>query len=225
MRGMIGTLELVQLVGEAVGGDGQQAGIGEQDLREGQRGRIAVVGGLHIGDEQLAHRGQRVQEGLEDAVRLVVEIVDLGRVGAFDAGGLADPAVGQGAADLAVEQAPGFAQPPDQKDAQFRGIHRGGALILPGNITSSRTRSASTVLRGVGAWRQQGVRRIDLDVVEQPRQIAGGLADFRLGRPHGARTMVFHGFLFHRQVIMAEVGIAIRCDGQRVGSDAGARIT
>ena len=112
-----GDAELIELVGEAVRGDGQEAGVGQQDFGEGERGGIAVVGRLHVGDEELADLGERVEEGAEDAVGLAVEVVDLGRAGTFDAGGLADPAVGQGAADLAVEQAPGLAQPPDQKDA------------------------------------------------------------------------------------------------------------
>ncbi len=54
--------DCVQLVGEAVDGDGEQARVGENDLVEVGGGRVAVEGGLHVFDEGAAQGGQLLQE-------------------------------------------------------------------------------------------------------------------------------------------------------------------
>ena len=196
-----GHAELVELVGEAVRGDGQQSGIGQQDFREGQRGGIAVVGRLHVGHEQLAHAGQRVEERLQDAVGFAVEVVDLGRAGAFDARGLADPAVGQGTADFPAQQAPGFAQPADQEHAQFRAVHRRGADLAGKHRVQQHAQRVHHVLRR-RTVRQQPVGRIRGFAVEQPRQRIGRLADFRFRRVGRAQMLRLGHVLFHEWRLM-----------------------
>ena len=59
---MNGMLELVQHVGEPIDGDRLQARIAEDDFVERLAGRVAVVGGLHVGGQHAAQLGQLLEE-------------------------------------------------------------------------------------------------------------------------------------------------------------------
>ena len=59
-------LQLLQLVCHAVGEDGEEAGVANEDLLEAARRRVAVEGGVDVLEQQLLHGGQSVQEVLGD---------------------------------------------------------------------------------------------------------------------------------------------------------------
>ncbi len=52
----------VQLVGHALDGNGFDERVGHNDLLAAQRGRVAIVGGLGVGLEQLPQAGQGCEE-------------------------------------------------------------------------------------------------------------------------------------------------------------------
>jgi hypothetical protein len=58
--------ERVEDMGDALERDGQHAGVGEDDLLDAARGRIAGVGGLDIGLHDAAYLGQLGKEGRGD---------------------------------------------------------------------------------------------------------------------------------------------------------------
>jgi len=55
--------EPVELVGDTLERDGQHARVGEDDLLDVARGRVAGVGGLHVGLHHAADFGQLGQQG------------------------------------------------------------------------------------------------------------------------------------------------------------------
>ena len=62
MRGSSGTAEFVKLVGEALDADGEEAGVAEDRFIGALGGGIAVEGGLDVGGEQFANRGQAIEK-------------------------------------------------------------------------------------------------------------------------------------------------------------------
>ena len=58
--------EGVELVREALVGDGGDAGVAEDRLVEAGRGRVALVGGAHVAAEQLPDGGQPPREIVDD---------------------------------------------------------------------------------------------------------------------------------------------------------------
>lgn len=191
-----GYIEKIEFVGEAVAGNGHQAGIGEQDLGEGEGGGVAIVGGLHVGDQELAHGGQGVEKGAQNAVGFGVEILDLGQAGTFGAGGFADPAVGQGAANFVVKQSPGFAQAPDEKNAEFGAVYACGTDAA-GKEDVEQDAQGLHGVAGRGGVGQQGIGGIHFYMVEEFAQGTGGHADFGFRRTHLAEVRGGAGFLFH----------------------------
>ena len=109
-----GHLQAVQQVGEPMDRHRLEAGVAEDDLVERPHGRIAVVGGLHVGGKHAAEVGDALEK--LDGLRLPegFEVALLGAVlhgirhgGGLDAlldrGSLRRDAVPQGSADLRGE--------------------------------------------------------------------------------------------------------------------------
>lgn len=75
-----GEVEAVEFVGDAVGGDGEKAGVGEFDFGVAEGGGVAVISGLYVGDEGLADGGEGLEEGVEELLGGGGEVVDGGAV-------------------------------------------------------------------------------------------------------------------------------------------------
>ena len=75
MRGMQGNLEPVELVGDALVGDGEDARVAEHGLGRAGRGGIALIGRLHVGHERLLDRGQGLHEFGDDGAAAVMTIL------------------------------------------------------------------------------------------------------------------------------------------------------
>ncbi len=70
-----GGAELVQSVGEPIVDDGGEAGIDQQDLGIAGRGRIALIGGAQVADQQAANARQLGREIAGDLQRAATKIV------------------------------------------------------------------------------------------------------------------------------------------------------
>lgn len=75
-----GEVEAVELVGEAVGGDCEEAGIGEFDFGVAEGGGVAVVGGLYVGDERLSNGGKGLKKGFGELCGGGLRVVEGGAV-------------------------------------------------------------------------------------------------------------------------------------------------
>ncbi len=157
-----GNLKSVEFMCEAVGGNREQAGIGELDLGVGERSGISIVCGCNVVDHVGTDVGKPVEEGLEDTLGLVVQI-EVRRQGSLGDRRPSEPTEWQGSLDLGTEVSPGMAQATQQKNIK----------VVPGDGTrlhTSRKEEVNEHLQGGHHLRRIGVLREDI-----LRDVLGGI--------------------------------------------------